>query len=168
MGGHAWVEDRPGGGARFVVELPTRGRELERLEVAVTSPGRRTSCCEGSSSVPASHRCSSSDSAACGIPTGDDTFSDIPSEEVLFGLEEASTTTSTTTTTMPLAPATTQVETTTTIEMLEQVDVYFLSRGRLQPVPLALTSGFSPGQVVDLLEAGPPSGSGSTRSSSRA
>jgi two-component system, OmpR family, sensor histidine kinase MtrB len=23
MGGHAWVEDRPGGGARFVVELPT-------------------------------------------------------------------------------------------------------------------------------------------------
>ncbi|MET0910391.1 MAG: HAMP domain-containing sensor histidine kinase [Ilumatobacteraceae bacterium] len=24
MGGHAWVEDRPGGGARFVVELPTR------------------------------------------------------------------------------------------------------------------------------------------------
>ncbi len=22
MGGHAWVEDRPGGGARFVVELP--------------------------------------------------------------------------------------------------------------------------------------------------
>jgi signal transduction histidine kinase len=24
MGGHAWVEDRPGGGARFVVELPIR------------------------------------------------------------------------------------------------------------------------------------------------
>ncbi len=24
MGGHAWVEDRPGGGARFVVELPTQ------------------------------------------------------------------------------------------------------------------------------------------------
>jgi len=24
MGGHAWVEDRPGGGARFIVELPTR------------------------------------------------------------------------------------------------------------------------------------------------
>lgn len=96
--------------------------------------------------------------AACGIPTGDDTFGDIPSEEVLFGLDEASTTTSTTTTTMPLAPVTTQMETTTTIEIREQVDVYFLSRGRLQPVPLALTSGFSAGQVVDLLEAGPPSG----------
>ena len=94
--------------------------------------------------------------AGCGIPTGDDTFGDIPSEEILFGLDEASTTTSTTTTTIPLAPATTEMETTTTIELREQVDIYFLSRNRLQPVPLALTSGFSAGQVVDLLEDGPP------------
>ena len=43
---------------------------------------------------------------------------------------------------------------------LEQVDIYFLSRGRLQPVPLALTSGFAPDQVVDLLENGPPTGVG--------
>jgi Sporulation and spore germination len=99
--------------------------------------------------------------AACGIPTGDDTFSAIPDEDVPFGLDETSTTTSTTTTTTPLAPATTELATTTTIEEFrEQVDVYFLLRSRLQPVPTALTSGFAPDQVVELLEAGPPPGNG--------
>ncbi len=96
--------------------------------------------------------------AACGIPTGDDTFSAIPNEDVPFGLDKPSTTTSTTT--IPAAPATTELTTTTTIVSQEQVDVYFLSRNRLQPVPLALTSGFAPDQVVELLEAGPPPGNG--------
>lgn len=98
--------------------------------------------------------------AACGIPIGEDTFSEIPNEDVPFGLDESSTTTSTTTTTTPIAPVTTEMETTTTIEFREQVDVYFLLRGRLQPVPLALTSGFAPDQVVELLETGPPPGNG--------
>jgi Sporulation and spore germination len=93
---------------------------------------------------------------ACGIPTGNDSFSVIPNEDVPFGLDETSTTTSTTTTTTPLVPATTVIETTTTIARFESVDIYFLSRGRLQPVPLALTSGFAPDQLVDLLEKGPP------------
>ena len=35
MGGSAWVEDRVGGGARFVVELPTR--VTERRPSAVTA-----------------------------------------------------------------------------------------------------------------------------------
>ena len=98
--------------------------------------------------------------AACGIPTGDDSFSEIPNEDVPFGLDETSTSTSTTSTTTPLVPVTTELATTTSIALLERVDVYFLSRGRLQPVPLALTSGFAPDQVVDLLEAGPPEGVG--------
>ena len=97
---------------------------------------------------------------ACGIPTGNDSFSVIPNEDVPFGLDETSTTTSTTTTTTPLAPATTVLETTTTIARFESVDIYFLSRGRLQPVPLALTSEFAPDQLVALLEKGPPPGVG--------
>ena len=98
--------------------------------------------------------------AACGIPTGDETFSEIPSEEVPFGLDSPSTTTSTTTTTTPIAPATTEVRSTTTVVPLEEVDIYFLSRGRLQPVPVALTTDFAPDQVVDALEKGPPNGVG--------
>ena len=43
---------------------------------------------------------------------------------------------------------------------LEEVDIYFLSRGRLQPVPVALTTDFAPDQVVDALEKGPPPGVG--------
>ena len=97
---------------------------------------------------------------ACGIPTGDDTFSEIPNEDVLFGLDATTTTTSTTTTTTPVTPVTTLVEPTTTIVPYEQVDVYFLSRGRLQPVALALTSDFAPEQLVDKLEEGPPPGVG--------
>lgn len=99
--------------------------------------------------------------AGCGIPTGDDSYSEIPTEEILFGLDATTTTTSTTTTTLPLTPETTEAAPTTTIA-LEQVEIYFLSRGRLQPMPLVLTSGFAPDQVVDRLEAGPPPGVGLT------
>lgn len=98
--------------------------------------------------------------AACGIPTGDDTFTAIPSEEVPFGLDSPSTTTSTTTTTVPIAPVTTEAQPTTTLVPLEEVEIYFLSRGRLQPVPVALTTDFAPDQVVDALEKGPPDGVG--------
>ena len=98
---------------------------------------------------------------ACGIPTGDASFSEIANEDIPFGLEATTTTTSTTTTTLPIAPETTEAATTTTIA-LEQVEIYFLSRGRLQPMPLVLTSGFAPDQVVDRLEAGPPPGVGLT------
>jgi hypothetical protein len=49
------------------------------------------------------------------------------------------------------------LETTTTIR-LEPVEIYFLSRGRLQPVVIELPPGFSPDQVADVLEAGPPDG----------
>lgn len=96
----------------------------------------------------------------CGIPTGDASFREIANEDIPFGLEATTTTTSTTTTTLPAAPETTEL-TTTTIA-LEPVEIYFLSRGRLQPMPLVLTSGFAPDQVVDRLEAGPPPGVGLT------
>ena len=97
---------------------------------------------------------------ACGVPTGEETFEQIPPDEVQFGLDATSTTsststTSTTSTTVPAVPETTILETTTTIRF-EPIEVYFLSRGRLQPVPFDLPPGFSADQVADVLEAGPP------------
>jgi hypothetical protein len=94
----------------------------------------------------------------CGVPAGSDTFSQIPPDEVLFELDATSTTTSTTSTTSttaPALPATTALATTTTIR-LEPVQIYFLSRGRLQPITIDLPPGSSPDQVADVLEAGPP------------
>lgn len=93
---------------------------------------------------------------ACGIPTGDSSFREIPSEEILFDLDETSTSTSTTTTTttIPLVPVTT-IETTTTEAPREEVDIFFLSRGRLRGVPRPLARGFAADELVDLLERGP-------------
>jgi hypothetical protein len=95
--------------------------------------------------------------AGCGVPTGSDTFSEIPPDEIQYGLDATSTTTSTTTTTstVPELPQTTLLETTTTIR-LEPAFIYFLSRGRLQPVTIELPAGFSSDQVADKLEEGPP------------
>lgn len=93
--------------------------------------------------------------AGCGVATGDDTYSPIPSDEIPLGLNATSTTTSTTTTTTTLVDPTATASSTTTPVRLEAIDVYFLSRGRLQPVPIELPAGFSADQVTDKLEEGP-------------
>jgi hypothetical protein len=101
--------------------------------------------------------------AACGVPTGEDSFTRLGSGEVPFRLAEPSTTTTTTTTTtvptttIAETPSTVEQETTTTLA-LETVDFYFVSRGELQAVPRDLPMGFGINQLASGLEAGPPEG----------
>lgn len=90
---------------------------------------------------------------ACGVPTGDDTYSPIPSDEIPLGLNATSTSTTTTTTTIPETPE--PASTSTTPVDQERLELYFLSRGRLQPYPIQLPVGFSADQVADKLEEGP-------------
>ncbi len=94
--------------------------------------------------------------SACGVPTGDETFSPIQPGEDPFGLDETTTTTTTTTTTIPIAPESTVAPPTTIPIRLDPVELYFLSRGRLQPVVRDLPPGFSANQVADILQEGPP------------
>lgn len=103
--------------------------------------------------------------ASCGVPAGQDSFTQIGTDEVPFRLAEQSTTTSTSeppaTTSPPTtqldAPSTTVEETTTTLP-LETVEIYFLSRGELQPVPRELPQAYGINQLAAGLEAGPPLG----------
>jgi hypothetical protein len=98
-----------------------------------------------------------STAVACGVPTGDETFTAIPPADVPLGLAETTTTTTVApTTTLAETPDTTTPESTTTPIRLDPVEIYFLTRGRLQPVVRELPPGFSADQVADILEEGPP------------
>jgi hypothetical protein len=103
---------------------------------------------------------------SCGVPTGDSTFEAIDGEDIPNRLNDptttsTTTTTTTTTTTVPEVPEPTVESTTTTTEPpapSESVEIYFISRGKLQPIPGTLPPLFGFNQLIALLEAGPPAG----------
>ena len=103
-------------------------------------------------------------SLSCGVPTGDSTFEAIGGDEVPNRLNDPTTTsttstTTTTTTTLPDVPDSTIATTTEPAPQVESVEIYFVSRGFLQPVPQDLPEEFGINQLVVLLEEGPPTGS---------
>lgn len=100
--------------------------------------------------------------ASCGVPTGPESFEEIDASDVPNRLNDTTTTTTTTTspptttTTLPTDPP----ETTTIPEpepLTVNVDVYFVSRGRLAPKPTPVLPPVTATELIDLLEAGPSS-----------
>lgn len=97
---------------------------------------------------------------ACGVPTGSDSFEQIPDADVPGRLADPTTTTTSTTTTTttttiaPEAPEST-LATTTTIVPTQLVPVYFISRGRLRAIEIVAPSPIAATELTSLLEAGP-------------
>ena len=91
--------------------------------------------------------------ASCGVPTGPDSFEEIPDPKVPNRLADTTTTT-TTTTTLPDTPATT-LATTTTVVPTQVVEVFFLLRGELRPIELSAPSPIVDTELILLLEQGP-------------
>lgn len=96
--------------------------------------------------------------AGCGVPTGPDSFEEIPDEEIPNRLADTTTTTTTSTTTTiadtPVSSTTTTIATATQL-----VEVFFLSRDRLRAVEVPAPSPVADTDLILLLERGPgPSG----------
>lgn len=97
--------------------------------------------------------------AACGVPSGNDTFERIEDADVPLNLASPSTTTTTTTSTTTI-PEVLPESTTTVPEVLpepetEPVRLYFLARDELIETRRSIETGFAPFQLIELLAAGP-------------
>lgn len=98
--------------------------------------------------------------AACGVPTGDDTFEEIEDADVPLNLAQPSTTTSTTTTTTTttLVPPTTVPMPSTTAGTQPEtapVSLYFVLGDEALPVIQETISQYTPTSLIDLLATGP-------------
>ena len=142
---------------RFVVELPVRVEPSPATSASMSADGSRAALA-ALVVIPVVR-------AACGVPTGDDTLCGDPAgrgpvrargdvdhhDDHDDHHDDAR------------GPDTTTTASTTTPIRLDPAEVYFLSRGRLQPVVIELPPGFSADQVTDVLERVRRPTSGSTR-----
>lgn len=96
--------------------------------------------------------------AACGVPTGESSFEQIPADEISPGLAAPATTTTTIapTTTVRDVSETTAPSTTMLPETFETPEIYFLSRGLLRPIELTVPAPLFSTDLINLLEDGPP------------
>ena len=155
MGGHAWVEDRPGGGARFVVELPrprsaTVGasrestRDIGRPVLAVGRPGCRSRSRSGSprvASPPATTASARSPAKRCRSASTTRRPPRRPPRRPRRS--------------RPPRPKSRRPPRSCRSRRSTSTSSHADACSRYR---LALTSGFAPDQVVDLLEDGPPDG----------
>lgn len=97
---------------------------------------------------------------ACGVP-GDSSFKRTPSDKIPFNLADTTTTSSSssTTTTVSDSPLPTTIA---PLPQIEEFSLYFVAGSQVVEVPTPVFAPASLGQVLILLENGPPAGDVST------
>ena len=97
---------------------------------------------------------------ACGVP-GDSSFKRTPSDKIPFNLADTTTTSSSssTTTTVSDSPVPTTVA---PLPQIQEFSLYFVAGSQVVEVPTPVFAPASLGQVLILLENGPPAGDVST------
>ena len=130
QGGEAWAEDRPGGGARFVVQVPVRVVAVRRLVgvAIVASAAARSS--QGAASV------ATASSNRSGPTTSTGSTRPRPRRP-----RRPRPTTVAPTASLPAGDTTSTTGTTTSTIATEPVELYFVAGGVLESVSQELTLG---------------------------